>query len=77
MTEWQIAHVALRDRFAGLVLAGIYASGGHRDVAAAMQQEQELQEMRLSPSQIGTLAQARIAEMAYAQATAMLVAREE
>lgn len=67
----------LRDEFAAAALTGIYACGAHRDVAEEIRLEQSRQDMNLTWSQIGRLAERRIAAMAYAVADAMLQERTE
>ena len=65
--------MTLRDYFAGQVLAGVYASGSHRDVAAAIQDEG----VRLSASELAAFTVVRIAAMVYEVADAMLAEREK
>ena len=67
----------LLDRFAGQMLMGVYASESHARIVQEMLGESRMQEMGLSATQIGEVAQARIAEMCYQQALHMLVARAE
>lgn len=68
--------MSLRDYFAAAALMGVYASGNHRDVASAIQDEQQRMEMSLTPTQVGHFAEARIAGMVYAVADAMIKARD-
>lgn len=69
--------MSLRDYFAGQMLAGVYAADAHRFVAEAIREESTRQEMHLSDSTIGRIAQQRIAGMCYDQADYMIAEREK
>lgn len=67
--------MSLRDYFAGQMLSGIYAAESQRRIVEGMNTESKMQEMNLSDVEISRIAQARIADMCYDQADAMLKAR--
>lgn len=69
--------LSLRDYFAGQALTGVFASGSHRRVAEEIGRESQMQDMGLTATALGKLSEARIAEMVYAVADAMLSARAQ
>ena len=74
MVEQYQAVMSLRDYFAGQALTGMFACGGHRDVAAGIAEDKHA--FCLTPTEIGEAAEERIAAMAYSMADAMLAERE-
>lgn len=67
--------MSLRDYLAAKALVGMFSGGGHRDVAAAIEEECRDQAIATTATDIGHFAEERIASMAYAMADAMLAER--
>lgn len=67
--------MSLRDYFAAKALAGIFASGSHRDIASAIEFDCSREGILTSPADIGHFAEERISAMAYTIADAMLTER--